>query len=323
MTTSLKDRVRSATTANPQRTTARSLVPEGIIPAQQAEEPEAAQVAMDFLRRYEQHFAEALPAHVDRDGFFAAVRAVLPSLARCSPASVLQALLACARFGLVPDGRRAAIVADEGLAVFVPMYQGYIELMHLSGQIDSVRVGLIYEGDEWHYEPSAPPPDDFTHRARVELPREKRGEPILAYAFCWMKGGARSQVIVLSREDAEQIRDEHSRAYQRAQESGRLDSFWHLRFDDMWTKSAIRRLPKYVPMSPELAALAAADDAGDSGTPQILHAPPAPGEAAWIAARQDADAEAPQVPARAAHEPRRVLVKRNTLRRRAIRKGRR
>ncbi|MYX33458.1 MULTISPECIES: recombinase RecT [unclassified Streptomyces] len=323
MTTSLKDRVRSATTANPQRITARSLTPEGIIPAQQADDPHAAQTAMDFLRRYEQHFAEALPAHVDRDNFFAAVRAGLPPLGRCSPASVLQALLACARFGLVPDGRRAAIVADEGLAVFVPMYQGYIELMHLSGQIDSVRVGLIYEGDEWHYEPSAPPPDDFTHKARVELPREQRGEPILAYAFCWMKGGARSQVIVLSREDAEQIRHEHSRAYQRAQESGRLDSFWHLRFDDMWTKSAIRRLPKYVPMSPELAALAAADDAGDTGSPQILHAPPATREAAWIAARQDAEAEAPQVPLRRVSESRTVLVKRNTLRRRAIRKGRR
>lgn len=320
MANTLLDRVRTVTTADPGRTTGRT-VPEGIIPAQQADDPQAAQVAMDFLRRYEEHFAEALPAHVDRNAFFAAVRAVLPDLARCSPASVLQSLLACARFGLVPDGRRAAIVADGGLAAFVPMYQGYIELMHLSGQVESVRVGLIYEGDEWHFEPSAAPPDDFMHRPRVEKAKADRGAPILAYAFCWLKGGARSQVIVLSREDAEAIRDEHSRAYQRAQESGARDSFWHLRFDDMWTKSAIRRLPKYVPMSPELAALAAADDAGDTGTPQVLDLP---GDAAWIAARQDADTERPQVPrSRTVGESRPVRLKRNALRRRGQRKGRR
>ncbi len=273
----LRDRVRAATEERS--------VPNGPVRHDQADETAeaeqagghedvaAADAVMMFLSRYEGHFTDALPSHVDKGAFFAAVRAVLPTLTRCTPASVLQALLTSARFGLVPDGRHAAIVRDGALATFVPMYQGYVDLMYRSGRVESVHVGLIYEGDEWEFTPTAPAPLDFTHKPRPELPKEQRGAPVLAYAFAWLKGGSRSQVALLNREEAEEIRDGWSKAYQRAQEAGTHDSTWHTHFDQMWQKSAIRRMSKLVPTSAELRALETVEDAGEAGTPQILHAP--------------------------------------------------
>ncbi|MCM1964910.1 RecT family recombinase [Streptomyces sp. G1] len=247
---------------------------------------------MHFLQRYSADFQEALPGCVDLSRFEAAVRSLVPTLGRCTTSSILQALLACARFGLVPDGREAVIVADGHKAVFVPMYQGYIDLMHRSGHVESVRSGFVYEGDEWNHEPSAPAPLDFTHKARPDLTEEERGEPLFAYAFVWYRGGGRSQVVTINKTEAEEIRDRHSRAYARAEETGNRDSTWHTDFRAMWRKSAIRRLPGSVPMSPEVRALVAVDEAGEAGRMQVLLAPePAP------------KAEAAEAPVRAASGP--------------------
>ncbi|WP_228976739.1 RecT family recombinase [Streptomyces sp. DH12] len=302
--TTLKERVRAAAagaSAPARRAAAVAHDRTAEEPAEHEHQQDAVDASVEWLRRYEQHFADALPQHLAPPAFFAAVRDVLPHLRGCTPASVLQALLTCARFGLVPDGQHAAVVADEGRAVMIPMYQGLVDLMHRSGLVESVRVGMIHAGDDWRYVPSAPAPDDFMHEPRVESPKSQRGEPILAYAFCWLRGGVRSQVIVLSREDAEEIRDEYSRAYQRARDAGETSSFWHTDFDAMWLKSAIRRLAKLVPTSAELRALAAADDAGDAGQVQVLHAPDpqAAREAAGLradGARAHAAAEGPQEP---------------------------
>lgn len=277
----LKDRVRAATTEQPtvEATVTRSVeVPEQLTGEQlhtsaQGEGGAVADTALVWLERYEGEFTKALPSHIDTGVFLAAVRAALPGLIRCTPASLLQALLSCARFGLVPDGRHAVIRREGKTAVFVPMAQGYVELMYRSGAVGSIHVGMVYAGDEWDFEPTAPAPLDFTHRPNLTVPKAERGEPILAYAFAWMTSGARSQVIVLTREDAEEIRDQYSQAYQRAQESGAHDSFWHTDFLAMWRKSATRRLPKVVPMSAELVALLKADDAGDAGQVQVVYAP--------------------------------------------------
>ncbi|MER6976008.1 RecT family recombinase [Streptomyces carpinensis] len=285
-------------------------------------EPSMNDTVMEWLGVYRKHFEEALPACVDQSAFFAAVRSVLPTLAKCKPASVLQALLTCARFGLIPDGHQAAITRQGTTASFVPMYQGYIELMYRSGLVESVHVGVIRGHDEYDYVPTARYPDDFVHRPNLKLSQKDRGEVVIAYAYAWLKNGARSQVILLTREDAEEIRNEFSEAYRRAEENETRDSYWHRFFLRMWEKSAIRRLIRVVPKSAELRALADADDAGDRGEVQILHASDT--EAAQLLAeaeRAHTAAEASQdVPT--APVTRRPLKKRSQPRR-STRAGRR
>ncbi|MFM9590791.1 recombinase RecT [Streptomyces scabiei] len=287
---------------------------------------------MAWLARYGKEFDEALPKCVDRGTFFAAVRAALPTLSQCTPASTLQALLTCARFGLLPDGTQAVVKRQGTTAVFVPMYQGYIELMHRSGMVGSVHVGEIREHDERSYTPSAPAPYDFVHSVDLGKTPEERGEVEHVYAFAWLKsdgpqggnGPFRSAVAILSKRDAEKIRDEYSEEYAEAKAARQLDaSYWHTHFLDMWRKSAVRRLFKLVPKSAELNRLADADDAGDAGRVQILHAPDsesagllAEAEAASLAAEASQDAPA------VTHSPR-LPVKRSQPRRKGPRKGRR
>lgn len=320
---SLKDRVRAATEEKPAAPA--PVRPAEIVQDATADEMHAAErqeggettdAVLAWLERYGEHFTKALPSHVDTGAFLAAVRAALPDLVRCTPASLLQALLTCARFGLVPDGRHAVIKREGNLAVFVPMYQGYVELMYRSGRVGSVHVGLVHENDEWTFEPTAPAPLGFVHKPRVDLPKADRGPVILAYAFCWMTSGARSQVVVLSREDAEDIRDEYSAAYRQAEESGKKTSFWHTDFNAMWSKSALRRLHKVVPMSAELVQLIKADEAGEAGQVQVIHAPedaglPAEAEEVheWAEESQDPEETRTRPLARKRWQPRRSTRK--------------
>lgn len=257
--------------------------------------PRMSKTVMGWLARYTREFDEALPKCVGRGAFFAAVRSALPTLSRCTPASTLQALLTCARFGLLPDGTQAVVKRQGQTAVFVPMYQGYIQLMHRSGQVLAVHVGEIREHDEVSVTPSAPAPDDFVHQVDLGKPR---GEVTHVYAFAWMAGGARSAVVILSKADAEAIRDEYSEEYAEAKAANRLgESYWHTHFLDMWRKSAVRRLFKLMPRSAELLRLDDADNAGDAGQVQILHAPDPEN------ARLLAEAEAASTAAEASQEP--------------------
>lgn len=319
---SLTDRVK-ARTGTASVPAAEVTVPEQVADLTGTErvEPAMHDTVMTWLSRYEQEFSDALPADIDRGAFFAAVRAILPRLASCTPASTLDALLTCARFGLLPDDRHAVIKREGTFAVFVPMAQGFIDLMYRSGGVDSVHVGEIRENDEFTYEPTAPAPADFVHRPDLRRTPEERGEVILTYAFAWLKGSARSQVILLSRQDAEEIRDEYSTAYQDAETSGARDSYWHTDFLRMWRKSGVRRLAKVVPMSPALVALAKADDAGEAGQLQTTYAPDP--EAAALLAEAEAASRAAEASQDAEAAPSsRLLVKRSQPRHKGSRKVR-
>ncbi|MFI6248977.1 recombinase RecT [Streptomyces sp. NPDC051016] len=253
----LKDRVKQATGA-----------PEAAAPVTDLALQDS---ALQWLQSRATYFTDALPRHVDRAHFMSVALSVMPKLERCTHDSVHQALLACCRYGLEPDGRQAAIIPYANTATFQPMYQGYIELMYRHPAVDTVHFGWIHEKDEWDFEPTAPSPRDFRHRPRVDLPDDERGKVILAYAFAWI-GGHRSQVIILNRQQATEIRDKYSKAYAKAMREGKTDNPWQTSFEAMWAKSCVRRLVKVVPTSTELTELINADDDADSGstTPPII-----------------------------------------------------
>lgn len=228
-----------------------------------------------WLNERKTYFAAALPRHISEGQFIQAALTAMyktPALQKCTPESLMIALMQCAKFGLDPDGVHSAIVPYGKDAKFVPMYMGYIELMYRSGMVESVVFDHVYDTDRWRYNQAQRPPDDFEHEP--DLLGRHKGAPILAYAFAWMKGGARSQIVFLNRQQAEQIRDDHSKAYQLAERKrrenaehfrnnpdwGKYNSTWHTDFDAMWLKSPVRRLAKRVPTSPEIRELLKIDD---------------------------------------------------------------
>lgn len=213
-------------------------------------------------------FQMALPKHVGVDRFLRMALTCVqknPQLLNCTQESLLAALLEAARLGLEPGTRQAAIVPYKQQATLVVQWQGLVELMYRSGRITSVVAEFIHEGDEWEYRIGDG--GGFWHRPN--LLAADRGEPVLCYAFAEMKGGGRSKIVVLTRRDAEEIRDKYSKAYAQAEQHRREDpdgfarhpdsawftSVWHSDFNAMWRKSAVRRLADWVPQSPELLEL--------------------------------------------------------------------
>lgn len=272
--------------------------------------PAQVDAVQQYLDKHGDKIRASLPAHVPYEAFQAAVAELLPRLGRCTPASLRMALLTCARFGLVPDGYEAAIQVQGSKAVFIPTYKGYVRLMYRSGLVASVHCGLVHEHDDWKVTPSAAAPDDFHLSIRPDLSDEERGNALFAYAFVRLKDGSRSQVVTVNRHKAAQLRDEWSYGYKLAEQTGAKDSFWHRDFDHMMLKSGLKALFPWVPTSAELVALAEADDAGERGDVQIVHAPDP--ERAALAA----EAEQAHRAAEGSQETATLLVKRNKAGRR-------
>jgi recombination protein RecT len=222
-------------------------------------------------------FEAALPGFIPVESFLRVALTGLKTtrgLAACSHPSLLAALLDCAQTGLMPCTNEAAIIPYGDTATFVPQYQGYIEIFHRTGKVERVELDWVRKCDRLvHVKGDEPCFQHFPDHEKVD-----DYDPYLAYAFLRYSNGGRSDISFLTRKQAERIRDKHSKGYQKAEGNGKRDSPWHTSFDEMWLKSTVRRLAKYVPKSPELAILLSKDTDSDG---DLLSASPVitlPGE---------------------------------------------
>lgn len=176
-----------------------------------------------------------------------------PALQRCSPASVLDACMIAARLGLEPDGgalAQAYLVPHGQECTLVVGYRGLIELARRSGQIRRVEARLVHKGDEFDYELGAEPV--LRHKPLVE---DEGGEVTHAYAVAFFLDGS-TQFEVMTRSQLEHVR--------KSSRSGSAGP-WAQHAEEMYRKTVVRRLSKYLPLSPELAAGVALSDQ-DEGT---------------------------------------------------------
>lgn len=218
--------------------------------------------------------AKALPRHLTPDRFLrvaltAAMR--VPKLAQCTQESVTQCLLQCSQFGLEPDGRRAHLIPFEDkrnnrtICTLILDYKGLVELAMRSGLVSHLHADVVREGDVFSYslgEIKEHVPW-FLRRDR-EKPSEP-GQDIAVYAFARMRDGA-SAVAVMSIDEVYAIRD-GSQGY-RAWKAGYVkSSTWDpdnwVAEQEMKKKTALRRLTKMLPLSPEFRDAVEADDASE------------------------------------------------------------
>lgn len=244
-----------------------------------------------WLTGYNRYWGELLPDGISDAAFtMSALGAVhnsedLQKIAHRNPISLITSLAMCAHFGLMPDGVQAAIVPFLGQASFIPMYQGYIDLMYGSGVVETVVFDHIRRGDTYKYDGGRRPPKDFSHKKNLLAVGEDR-EELIAYAYAWMGEKKRSQVVFLTREEAENIMRDHSKSWQNAENNrsnheadfaanpkkGKYNSPWHTHFLAMWLKSVVKQLAKRVPTNPMLRQLIRADFA-DSTTVERIDVP--------------------------------------------------
>jgi len=186
-----------------------------------------------------------------------------------SPETFIAAVVECSVLGLEPVG-------PLGHAYLIPRwnnktrrnevsmlvgYRGYIELAARSDRLKSLSSEVVYEGD--HFKVMMGTEEKLEHIP--DFHRTKDAKLLCAYAIAHMKDGGYN-FHVMTRVDIEKAR-ESSESY-KAHKAGKLSADncpWVKYESEMWRKTAVRNLAKYLPMSPELQRAAVADDLRDQG----------------------------------------------------------
>lgn len=189
-----------------------------------------------------------------------------PKLLKCTPASFLGAVIQSAQLGLDPDGALGHAYLIPYLnkkhqppileVQFMIGYKGYIELANRTNQLKgSPYAQMVCKNDEFDYEYGANP----TLRHKPLLSGE-RGPVIAFYAYAHPKSGG-FLFEVMPKVDVDRIR---------ASSKAKDDGPWVEHYDEMGRKTAIRRLQKYLPLTPQLARAIQLDEMLERGDPQGL-----------------------------------------------------
>ena len=268
----------------------------------------------DLLMKMKPQIIAALPKHINPDQILRVVLTAVnrtPALLTCSRESVLAAIMQAAQLGLAPD-------SILGLAYLLPYgnqcqlivgWKGLIELARRSGLVASVTAHCVHYGDFFEYELGLDmklrhiPADvlDMPQYARErvianDMRREqvvdalagtdRKSDLVAAYAVVTMKDGSRNFRVV-TRKLVERIRS-------MSQSRGHQSSPWNQWEEQMWEKTAVKQVLRFVPLSPEDKTLIEHVDAGrvlggfgDVRTLEALKEEPLPPEAAIDPAAPD------------------------------------
>lgn len=230
-----------------------------------------------FIEAYSGDFARVMPKHVSPEAFIglagAYVRrdAKLRQAADVNPASLILALRECAALGHVPQQKIFALVpfndknAPGGKTVVgIETYHGVIERMYRAGAVQAVKCELVRKHDLFDWDPMRQAV--IRHSYDPHASEEDRGPLAGTYAWAVMTSGINSQVVWLNRHEV-----------MKHQAVARTDAFWDGPWEpDMWRKTGLHVLERYVPTSAEyrwqVAASEAAASTGFAGVPRG-HAP--------------------------------------------------
>lgn len=220
---------------------------------------EKVKTVRSLLLRAKEQIEMALPRHLTTDRMVRTVMTAVqsnPKLLDCSQQSLIRAVMEAAQLGLMPDGilGHGYLIPYGQKAQFIPGYKGFIDLARRSGHVQSMAAHVVYEADEFSYTYGLD--ETLVHKPSRD---KQRGRRVAVYAVARFKDGGHA-FEVLEQHDIDFIKS-HSAAVR----ANKKDSPWFTHEDEMWRKSAIRRLAKYLPMSVELQAAVALDEQREEG----------------------------------------------------------
>lgn len=211
----------------------------------------------DMLERAKPEFLRALPAHLDVDRLIRVVMTVVqrtPALLKCTPRSVVGAVMEAAQLGLEPDGvlGHAYLVPYGTTCQLIIGYKGLVQLARNSGEVAHISAHVVYANDTFDFEYGSV--ERLTHKPTLK----NRGEPIAAYAIAHLKDGSPPPFEVMPVEDINRIRD--SVAGSRG-----ASSPWQTDWSEMARKTPVRRLAKFLPLAVEAQRIMAKDELAERG----------------------------------------------------------
>lgn len=166
-----------------------------------------------------------------------------PYLLKCDPETIKHAIVNVALTGITlnPALKYAYLVPrkvkNELKCILDISYIGMIKILTDAGAVKNVDAGVIYSNDKYDFRRGSDP--YFKHQPALS----QRGNKVGAYAIAFLRDGG-FQFEILGKEEIEKIRAT-SESYKN--EDGRKYSPWETWEDEMWKKSALKRLFKLLP----------------------------------------------------------------------------
>lgn len=217
-----------------------------------------------LFERARPSISAVLPRHLDAEKILkitlsAASRT--PDLLKCTPESILLSVMQSAALGLEPNtplGHAYLIPFKNGERYecqFIPGYKGLIKLAIQSGDVTSVRTRVVHAGDI--FEVIQGTTESLVHRPVIGRDDTSATAPTMTavYGVAEMKSGPPVFEVMTK------LQIDAIRSRSRAKNSGP----WVTDYEEMARKSVVRRLSKYLPLSPELAAALHAQAVAEAG----------------------------------------------------------
>ena len=203
------------------------------------------------LEKMTPNLAVALPKHIPVERFKRTVVTALnlnPELLDADRRSLFNSCTRAAHDGLLPDGREGALVifkdkTGKKNVQWLPMMTGIIKKLRQSGEIADISARVVYqrEIDEGRFKFVIEDGEEKLHHEPILW--GDRGPKVLAYASAKFKDGT-VQHEPMTREDI-------LKAKAVSRSSGSEYSPWAKWEDEMWRKTPLKRLAKYLPLSAE------------------------------------------------------------------------
>jgi recombination protein RecT len=184
-----------------------------------------------------------------------------PKLGECDPRSVFAAVIQSSQLGLeIGLMGEAHLVPFGKQCQLIPGYTGLMKLARNSGLVVDIYAEAVRINDKFALKLGME--RNLEHeplKAQGGFPAsdQERGDVVGFYAVGVLKDGSRT-FVAMSRAEVEKIRN-GSKGY-KAAKAYKRETIWDTDFDAMGLKTAIRRLCKWLPKSPELATALALDE---------------------------------------------------------------
>ncbi|MEJ8803158.1 recombinase RecT [Pontibacter sp. H249] len=159
-------------------------------------------------------------------------------LAKTNPESIKNAIINCALTGLTlnPVLKLAYLVPRKGECILDPSYMGLIKVLTDAGSVKNIYAEVVYEHDYFYIEQGTNPKID--HKPEVT---GDRGRKIGVYAVAFLlQGGYQFEFMRADQVNAIKSRSEMGK---------KNDGSWKTDEDEMWKKTVVKRLYKYLPKS--------------------------------------------------------------------------
>jgi recombination protein RecT len=200
------------------------------------------------LSKMAPEFKLALPEHIPIKRWIRIAQTAVSNnanLMSVNRASLYSAFMQCAEDGLYPNGKESVITIFGDRAVYIPMVQGILKKLKLSGEVSSISVNIVHEGDIFDYYTDQNG-EYLVHRGVLN---DEPGKP--THGFCILRTKDSDKYIEVMRySEIEKVRNRANRT------KGPWVDWW----DEMAKKTVIKRLLKRFPTTSDIENLLRRDD---------------------------------------------------------------